>query len=145
MFNLSKFVNSQFVNIIKYSCIAKKLKNDLSFHNYYRIQKIKKGPKTYCGQLNCGITTFILGNILKKYIPIKMYLYEFSYGKYKEDHVFLKYNDIIIDPTYRQFFTDNRNSGLSLYNNYLYEDIPPFFVGSYRDLEYMFNILKKKI
>ena len=73
-----------------------------------------------------------------------MYLYEFGYGKYKEDHVFLKYKDIIIDPTYRQFYTDDRKNGLSSYNKYLYEDLEPFFVGSYDELENIFHKLKIK-
>ena len=144
MLNLSKFVNSQFANVIKYSCIADRQKNDLSFHNIFRIKNIKKGQQTYCGELNCGITAFILGNILKNYIPIKMFLQESRYGKYKQDHVFLKYDDTLIDPTYRQFFTNNSKDGLSLYNNYLYEDLPPFFVGSYKELQDMYTTLKKK-
>ena len=56
-----------------------------------------------------------------------MYLYQTGYGKYKEDHVYLKYNNIIIDPTYRQFFTDDRCNGISSYNNYLYNNLLPFF------------------
>ena len=144
MSNLKKFINSHFANVIKYSYIGNGFKNELVFHNHYRLKKMEKSTKTYCGELNCGITNFILGNILKQYIPIKMYLYEFGYGKYKEDHVFLKYKDIIIDPTYRQFFTDNRKSGLSSYNKYLYEDLEPFFVGSYDELENIFHKLKIK-
>jgi hypothetical protein len=144
MSKLTRFVNAHFTNVIKYSCIGNNYKNDLIFHNYYRLKKISKSDKTYNGEYNCGITSFILGNFLKKHIPIKMYLYEFGYGKYKEDHVFLKYKDIIIDPTYRQFFTDNRKNGVSSYNNYLYEDLLPFFVGSQYDLQKMYITLKEK-
>jgi hypothetical protein len=143
-FAINRFVNSQFKNIIKYSCIINKETNDLAFHNLYRLKHKEKGPETYTGKFQCGVSCFILGNILKKYIPIKMYLYEFGYGKYKEDHVFLKSNDLIIDPTYKQFFVDNRKEGISAYNNYLYEKLPPFFVGTYEDLQNILTILKNK-
>lgn len=143
MSSLKNFINSYFEIVIKYSCIGNNLKNDLLFHNHHRLKKIPKSYKTYDGNFNCGITCFILGNILKKDMPIKMYLYETGYGKYKEDHVFLKYNNIIIDPTYRQFFIDNRKDGISSYNNYLYNDLP-FFVGSQDDLQKMYITLKKK-
>ena len=82
---------------------------------------------------------------MKDDIDVKMYLYQEGYGRFKEDHVFLKYNNIIIDPTYRQFFTDNSNNGISKYNNYLYNTLPPYFIGTLQDLNDMYNILKKSI
>lgn len=141
---LPSFVNKQFFKVVRCSYLSNNLKNDLTFHNSSRLKILKKGPETYNGKYNCGITSFILGNILKNNFQVKMYLYETGYGKYKEDHVFLKVNDIIIDPTYRQFFTDNRNGGFSYYNNYLYQNLNPFFVGSQKELETMCTILKKK-
>jgi len=140
---ISKLVNSQFNKVIKFSCLAENLKNDKIFHNKLRLSQINKGKQTYCGEMSCGITTFILGNILKQHIPIELHLYEIGYGKYKEDHAFLKSQDIIIDPTYRQFFNDNRNDGFSKYNNYLYNNLPPFFVGTEKDLYLMFSKLKE--
>ena len=61
---------------------------------------------------------------------------------YKRDHVFLKTNDIIIDPTYRQFFNDDRNSAISNYNTYLYNSLPPFFVGDKKNLDLLIEDLK---
>jgi hypothetical protein len=133
--NLNRYILSCFNKVIDCSVLANDSKNDLLFHNYYRLKRLNKGANTYNGEYNCGVTSFILGNMLNKYIPIKMYLYESGYGKYKEDHVFLKYNDIIIDTTYRQFLTDNRKEGFSDYNEYLYNELPPFFIGTNKQLE----------
>ena len=145
MNNLKILVNSNFNKVLKQSCIINNYKNDNIFHNYYRLKHIPKGVKTYEGQLNCGVTCLVLGNILKKEnIDIKMYLYEFGYGKYKEDHVFLKHKDIIIDPTFRQFFSNGQKDGASAYHQYLFEKLPPFFVGTKKDLIDIFETLKYK-
>jgi len=141
---MALLINSKFKYVIQLSQIGNSYKNDNIFHNYYRMKKIPKGTFTYNGENNCGITSFILGNILKKYMPIEMYKFQTGYGKYTENHVFLKSNNIIIDPTYRQFFTDNRKNSFSCYNNYLYQVLPPFFVGTYKDLQNMHNVLKEK-
>ena len=142
--NIYKLVNRQFNKVLLCSQIAENFKNDNIFHNSFRMKYIMKGKSTYYGKNNCGITTFILGNILKKYIPIELHLYKYGYGKYIEDHVFIKSDDLIIDPTYRQFFNDNRNYGMSNYNNYLYNHLPPFFVGTQNDLYKLFLVLKNK-
>ena len=144
MTSLKRLVNTYFKDVVRLSHIGNNFSNDNTFHNYYRLKKLPKGPITYNGEYNCGITCFILGNILKKYIPIEMYKFETGYGKYIEDHVFLKSGDIIIDPTYRQFFTDNRRNSFSFYNNYLYEDLPPFFVGTRDDLNELTKFLIHK-
>jgi len=139
--HVSKCVNRHFERVIRDSCAIQKLETDLSFHNVCRLETIPKGKETYCGRLKCGITTFVLGHLLKESMTIGMYKSKFGYGKYVEDHVFLKCGDLIIDPTYRQFFTDNRsvsststNSGRSEYNDYLYS-LPPFFVGTRDQLQ----------
>ena len=46
------------------------LKNDTSYHNQLRLKYIPKGKNTYEGNLCCGVTTFVLGNILKKHIVV---------------------------------------------------------------------------
>ena len=144
MSSLKILVNSYFKDVVRLSQIGNNFSNDNIFHNYYRLKKLPKSSFTYNGENNCGITSFILGNILKKYIPIEMYKFETGYGKYTENHVFLKSGDIIIDPTYRQFFTDNRKDSFSRYNNYLYQDLLPFFVGTKEDLHELHSTLKKK-
>lgn len=53
-----------------------------------------------------------------------------------KNNVFLKYNNLIIDTTYRQFFTNFKNNAISKYFYYLYNTLPPFFIG-YR---YIFGI-----
>ena len=118
-FNLmKKLILNKYNKVIKYSVFANNINpylnngnlKDDSFHNYFRLKTLPKGETTYCGEFKCGVTCFILGNLLKQDgLDVKMYLYQEGYGKYKEDHVFLKYNNLIIDPTYRQFFTNNIN------------------------------------
>lgn len=139
---LSRIVNYHFNKVIKCAKLVDNLKNDNNFHNSLRLKYIPKGQGTYCGDLCCGVTTFVLGNLLKKHMPIKMFITEKGYGKYKKDHVFLKTNDLIIDPTYRQFFNDDRNSAVSNYNSYLYNSLPPFFVGNQKELDLLINDLK---
>tara|TARA_Y100000589_G_C26904791_1_gene527796 strand:- start:10 stop:576 length:567 start_codon:yes stop_codon:yes gene_type:complete len=141
---MNTFIQNNFKKVIYCSKLANGFKNDLPFHNYYRLKKnIKKGKSTYCGLLQCGITSFILGNILKKNgYPVNMVMYELGYGRYREDHVFLKVDNLIIDPTYRQFFTDDTFNGISKYNNYLYNELPPFFVGTEDELFELFIKLR---
>lgn len=139
---LKRLVLNNFDNVIKCARLGNNFKNDLMFHNQLRISDTKKGINTYIGKGYCGLMCFMLGNILRNNnIPIKMYISEKKYGKYVVDHVFLKFDNIIIDPTYRQFLTDNRKLGHSKYNNYLYNTLPPFYVGNYDQL----YTLKKKL
>ena len=150
---LSELTNKYMRSVLAASCRIERLDTDSPFHNYARLRSIeegrcqdmKKGADTYCGYMKCGVACYVLGNLLRSKLEIEMYMYEFGHGKYREDHVFLKHKDFIIDPTYRQFLTDNRTgpdfasdtkskyTGLSRYNNYLYS-LPPFFVGTVEDL-----------
>ena len=150
---LSKHVNKYLTRVLANCCRVERLDTDITFHDYARLRSveegghknIKKGTDTYCGYMKCGVACYVLGNILRKQFDISMCMYQFGHGRYAEDHVFLKHQDLIIDPTYRQFFTDSRTgpdflrhskwkySGLSRYNSYLYS-LPPFFVGTVEDL-----------
>ena len=149
---MKKLILNKYDNVIKYSVFANNINpylnngnlKDDSFHNYFRLKTFPKSKFTYCGEFKCGVTCFILGNLLKQDgFDVKMYLYEEGYGKYKEDHVFLKYNNLIIDPTYRQFFTNNINNGISNYNNYIYNILPPFFIGTQNELKSIYFYLIK--
>ena len=64
-----------------------------------------------------------------------------GYGKYYEDHCYLQINDIIIDPTIRQFLNDYRDNGNNIYLRYIYEKQPPIFVGTKDDLINYLNLL----
>lgn len=141
---LRKLVDSQFDTFIKLCCLAENKQNDSFLHNTSRLSILEKGKTTYEAKLNCGITTFILGNILRKFIPIKLFKYYENYGEFVCDHVFLKYNDMIIDPSYRQFYTDNRNNALNSYNDYLYNNLPPIFIGTFNELQIQHLMLESK-
>ena len=47
----------------------------------------------------------------------------------------MKKNDIIIDPTYKQFLLDDRMSKNCEYRKYLFNLPPPFFIGTTTMLE----------
>lgn len=145
MKRLSKIVNNQYNFITKNIIKLNNLSNDDILHNSYRIKYMNKNKNTYTGNTCCGAACFILGKILiKQQIPVKMYLYKFGYSEYYQDHVHLRYEGIIIDPTYKQFFNINAGKGISKYDNYLYNNLPPFFVGTHRDLVKLYKKLDRK-
>ena len=66
------------------------------------------------------------------YIPI---------GQNPNTHVHLRAGPVIIDDTYRQFLYDNRGIGDSEYCHYLFEKLPPYFVGTEDHFEQTLQIL----
>ena len=141
--NISKLVNSNksyyFLN--KY---VPYLFNDnyLILHNKNRLKYYKPYKNTFEGKSCCGAVCYTLNFILKNNnIDTKLMIKKIGYGKYKEDHCFLlTNNNYIIDPTYRQFFSNNNNIN-SIYNKYLFNECPFIFVGRYSDLINFYNKL----
>ena len=141
--NISKLVNSNYC----YNFLNKYVPylfndNYLILHNTNRLKYFKPSENTFEGRLCCGAVCYTLDFILKKNnIDTKLMIKEIGYGKYKEDHCFLlTNNNYIIDPTYRQFFTNNKNIN-SYYNKYLFDKCPFIFVGKYIDLINFYNKL----
>lgn len=106
-------------------------------HNRYRLEKLgKMGPKTFEGHYECGVMTHCLKPILSElgYDRIKLMYTRQNSGRHLEDHVHLLVNDkIVIDPTWRQFFTVEVIGNPEL-EKMLYEDMPPIFIGNYGKL-----------
>jgi len=121
-------------------------KNDnLFYHNKKRLEHYNPSSKTFEGLMCCGGTSYLLSYYLKQNnINTKLVKSSFGYGKYLEDHCFLLYNDnIIIDPTFKQFFTtDYDNNGNNNYYNYLYCNLPFVFVGNYDTFNILHNNLR---
>lgn len=134
--NISKLVNSNYT----YYFINKYVPylfndSDLILHNENRLKYYPKSKITYEAYSCCGAVCYTLNYLLNKFnINNKLMIKKIGYGKYKEDHCFLLTdNDYIIDPTYRQLFTNNNNIK-NYYNTFLYEKCPFIFVGKYSDL-----------
>ena len=92
-----------------------------------------KLEKYFEGNNNCGLASYILGYYYKDY-DVKMIRSAIGYGKYYEDHCYLQIDDIIIDPTIRQFLDDYRDDGNSNYLKYIYDKKDPIFVGTKKEL-----------
>jgi len=113
-------------------------------HNKGLIKREKPSKTTFDGYLCCGASCYLLSWLLEKHdIKTEVRYSKRGYGNYLEDHVFLLYNDIIIDPTYKQFFKSNISYN-SNYIKYLYNDFPFYFLGNYNDLENIYKKLNNK-
>lgn len=99
-------------------------------------KKITKIPEySFQGSYLCGLSTYILSQFFKPHFSTQVIRTKFGYGKYLEDHCFiLLNNEIIVDPTIRQFLNDPRGKGESLYCKTLFNN-KPIFVGSFPKLE----------
>ena len=100
------------------------------------IQKEKYGylhPNSWIGSKYCGEASFVTKKLLQnnEYNNIKVVSNDRSRHS---DHCFLMINDIIIDPTYKQFLLDDRMSANCEYRRYLF-NLPPFFIGTTTMLE----------
>ena len=97
---------------------------------------------TFEGKLSCGGCCYVLSNFLKELnINTECMISKIYNGEYLEDHMYLMHNNIIIDPTYRQFFNSNENNE---YTKYLYKDNSFLFVGTMNDLKIYCNSLINK-
>lgn len=134
-------VNGRFGNAISTANIYSKYMDDTLF-NHKMLEKYTKGENTYEGRMSCGIMTYILTPYLvhdMDGIELIDNCTILGYGRHREDHVYLTTNvegeEIIIDPTWKQFLTDYRQDVDSDYNRKLFFELPPFFVGTYSELD----------
>jgi hypothetical protein len=109
-------------------------------YNSKRFSIVKKNDKhSYEGYKLCGAVSHIIYYALDK--PVIKCIHSRGKGRNLEDHVFLKYNDILIDGTYRQMFRSRYGSGDEDYFKLLYEEYPPFFVGTMENMEIIYDDL----
>jgi hypothetical protein len=142
---MRSFINANFITFMNTFKQVRPSSYNL-LHNKHRTIYLPPGEKTYDGFRHCGEMSVIVGNYLldNGYDVQLMYKYErvdeFSF----EDHNFIKISDIIIDPTYKQFFRNINDTSNDQFNdsnkvgyhymNYLYEELDPIFVGTHNEL-----------
>ena len=113
-------------------------------HNKFLLERKEPSKRTFEGSLCCGASCYLLSWFLEKHdIKTSVRYSKHGYGDYLKDHVYLLYDDIIIDPTYKQFFSPNISNETD-YLNYLYNDFPFYFLGNYNNLEKMYVELNNK-
>ena len=141
MNTISLIAKNNFHNMVKNMIIFDKSVISDIFHP--KRKKISNNLERYFeGTYKCGLASYILGYYYKDY-NVKIMKSTIGYGKYYEDHCYLQINDIIIDPTIRQFLNDYRDDGNSMYLRYIYEKQHPIFIGTKDELyKYLYNLNK---
>ena len=121
-------------------------KNNLSLHNKV-ISKNGKylSPNSFVGTMACSATCWVLHHMLKhKNIETKLMKKSIGSGDYYKDHCFLLYNnEVIIDPTYKQFFVENVREKNN-YTNKLFNNYPFVFVGDISTFKTHYNVLNEE-
>jgi hypothetical protein len=138
------FLNNNFHN---YTHLLHLLWNDdiLKLYNNIQVQNYSLSPKSFIGKHACGESCLILKYILEKnnFKNIKVYRnsYRDEYGLH--DHVFLHYNNQIIDPTHRQFFLDNRIKNYNcMFKDQLFNILNPILLIDDNNIEkYVQNLI----
>jgi len=134
---IHNYLNNQFDKIIK-QVRNQHIHIDESIFNQKRLKFYPKGKYSYDGYNYCGLITKTINEELAKKYPLLNFELQYNsigYDKYLEDHVYLKLDNIIIDPTYKQFLINSLCNGNSKYSNELYINLPPFFIGNYEHLD----------
>lgn len=136
---LARFVHSQFNNVIK---LANKYNYNVwkSIYCSPRTKLFGKTSKSYTGYNHCGLMSYFLAYHLQKQYPNKKFTVGYArHNTINDNHVCILHDDIIIDPTYRQFFVPPVINGTTKKEKYLFETLSPFFVGTKDELH---NIAK---
>ena len=100
---LQKICNKLYPTFIKSLGIFSQL--DRGIYDKVQYSKYGKHPYSFLGNLLCGESCFIMKYLLEKNgCNVKVYRnYTKCSSRIEKDHVFLKVDETIIDPTYRQF------------------------------------------
>ena len=118
-------------------------KNSLPLHNKIASKNQKcLSSNSFVGTMACGASCWVMHHVLKENnIHTKMMKKSIGSGDYYQDHCFLLYDDnIIIDPTYKQFFTDYIDKE-NEYTELLFNKYPFVFVGNVFDFKIHYKIL----
>lgn len=94
--------------------------------------------KSFVGPLLCGESCLILKYLLeqKGFNNIQVFRNSSRTEFGIEDHVFLHIDNIIIDPTYRQFFHDYRSNNLDcLYRKTIFNQMTPILIHYVDDID----------
>jgi hypothetical protein len=141
---LSKLTNANFKNVISSARILFPNINELIFSK--KMEKLIPNANemfSYDGYDSCGPMSLVIRPYLSHYFPNLEFKVQYTakgYGRHLEDHVFLvtKIGDeeIIIDPTYKQFLNNPKCDGTTEYSRKLFIESQPFFVGTLKNLEH---------
>lgn len=145
MYKLHQYVNGKFNNVINAALIDFPGLIQCSFDakRLTTFNSLKDRHLAYNGYNACGPTSYVISPYIKHAFPHlkqKLGYTRVGSGRHEENHIFLilKDNDgtnIIVDPSYKQFLLNGALNQNKTYDYELYEKLPPFFVGSYADLE----------
>ena len=109
-----------------------------SFHRKKRMDMY-----SFEGYMACGGVSYVLYDYMRENgigDDIRFMLSSYGSGKYKEDHLYLKIDNLIIDGTYKQFMYDYDKSGK--YMDYLFSDMPMVYIGE--DINDLYDSLNIK-
>jgi hypothetical protein len=145
--SLRTFSNCNYGQVVKIVRSVNPTFNDSAFN--YKMKDLYLFSKyAYTGYHQCGYMSLTLSYFLQKTFPrleFKPGFVTYGYGKYYEDHLFITTEingeEVIIDPTYKQYLENNTDDPKSTASEYLYRRMSPFFVGSKRELASMVHIL----
>ena len=139
VYNSYGFLN-QAVPIILGEKNSKFLHNKTMSNNWSHLSR-----ESYEGHFACGGNCYLLSYYLKKNeIKTTIMKKSIGYGKYLEDHCYLLYNDtIIIDPTYRQFYS-SLISKQNEYSNILFKQLDFAFIGTLEQFKIQHQMLCDK-
>ena len=128
---------TDYLPIILFEKNSNFLHNKIMSKNYSELTN-----ETFEGKLSCGGACYLLNYYLKlNDIETRLIKKKIGSGDYLEDHCYLIYkNKMIIDPTWRQFFTDCITKS-DHYTNSLFKKYPFVFVGSIQDLRRQYEDL----
>lgn len=144
MINNIKYISyNSYPFLSKYVPIISGLSNKKLLYNRFISNNWRDlNEKSFEGRLACGASCYLLHYVLRdKGIPTKMMYKSIGYGKYLEDHCYLLYRDkIIIDPTYRQFFSQMINEKND-FSKLLFNKYPFVFVGNIQEFQNRYSYL----
>ena len=109
------------------------------YNPLFKLQNIN----TYFGENHCGEACFILKFILEsKNYNVNIFKVENKMNKLYNDHLYLKIDNIIIDPTYKLFLqSDYSINNRCQYTKVMQLDLMPVFIGKKKELLQTINTL----
>lgn len=137
---LERIIQNSFPFVRK--CLPLLSNNFVENHTMIKYNPI--GVRTFEGNGVCRETSYLLGMYLRHHkCPVSYHYYKTGYGNNVQEHLYIKAGNIIIDPTWRQFFS-SYSKEKNKYLEYLYDELDYCFVGNGSDLEYLYIDLQDK-
>ncbi len=135
---LTNFLTSKFPDLIR---TIRLMEPQHPYLYHVRLSKSPNYQKTDAYQVGllCGEACFLTRFLLDiEGFTSEVWKNHQGYGDYYTDHCFiwLPEMELMVDPTYKQFFSDPRLSDETCpYHHYIYKTLPPIFVGTRREMD----------